>query len=85
MIHSNNLYFQIVVTDLHNKKWKYYFPCNQWLAKDEGDGLICRDLVGSSNPMAIRKSKIICVHISFVSEFFRLPGIAPIRENFGHI
>ena len=44
------------MTDLNNpKKGKYYFPCGQWLAKGEGDGLICRDLMGSRDPLAVRK------------------------------
>lgn len=46
------------MTDLRNPKWKYYFPCGQWLAKDEGDGQICRDLTGSLDPLAVRKSKM---------------------------
>jgi hypothetical protein len=49
---------RIVVTDLKNPNAKYYFPCSQWLAKDEGDGLICRDLMAFGNPFEIRKSKI---------------------------
>ncbi|ESO97796.1 hypothetical protein LOTGIDRAFT_208950 [Lottia gigantea] len=47
---------RVVVTDLKNPHWKYFFPCGQWLATDEGDGSICRDLVGSKDPMAIRKA-----------------------------
>ncbi|XP_013416715.1 lipoxygenase homology domain-containing protein 1 isoform X2 [Lingula anatina] len=47
---------RVVVTDQKHPKWKYFFPCNQWLAKDEGDGLIARDLMGSKDPMAIRKA-----------------------------
>ena len=43
------------MTDLKNPRWKFYFPCGQWLAKDEGDGLICRDLVGSQDPLGVRK------------------------------
>ncbi|XP_053384453.1 lipoxygenase homology domain-containing protein 1-like isoform X6 [Mercenaria mercenaria] len=46
---------RVVVTDLLHPKWKYYFPCNQWLAKDEGDGAICRTLLGSRDPFAVRK------------------------------
>lgn len=61
------IFLQVVVTDLNKPKWKYYFPCGQWLAKDEGDGLICRDLIGSLDPLATRKSKLsvllLCVHI----------------------
>ncbi|XP_022094211.1 lipoxygenase homology domain-containing protein 1-like isoform X2 [Acanthaster planci] len=55
---------RVVVTDLSNpKKGKYYFPCGQWLAKGEGDGLICRDLLGSRDPLAVRKSHKYKVHI----------------------
>ena len=51
--------YQIVVTDLKHPRWKYFFPCGQWLAKDEGDGLIIRDLMGSTDPLAARKGKIL--------------------------
>ncbi|KAK7479808.1 hypothetical protein BaRGS_00028988 [Batillaria attramentaria] len=47
---------RVVVTDLHNHQWKYFFPCGQWLAKNEGDGAICRDLIGSRDPLASRKA-----------------------------
>ena len=43
------------MTDLQNTQWKYFFPCGQWLAKSEGDGAICRDLIGSRDPLATRK------------------------------
>ncbi|XP_052229243.1 lipoxygenase homology domain-containing protein 1-like isoform X2 [Dreissena polymorpha] len=46
---------RVVVTDLKHPKLKYYFPCGQWLARDEGDGAICRTLLGSRDPFAIRK------------------------------
>ncbi|CAL1540467.1 unnamed protein product [Lymnaea stagnalis] len=46
---------RLVVTDLKNPQWKYYFPCDQWLAKDEGDREICRDLLAFRDPMAVRK------------------------------
>ena len=55
--HIPALTLQVVVTDMKHPKWKYYFPCGQWLAKDEGDGLICRDLLGSRDPLAVRKRK----------------------------
>ncbi|CAG5136848.1 unnamed protein product, partial [Candidula unifasciata] len=47
---------RVVVTDLKNPQWKYFFPCGQWLAKDEGTGDICKDLIGSRDPLAIRKA-----------------------------
>ncbi|XP_071954737.1 lipoxygenase homology domain-containing protein 1-like [Antedon mediterranea] len=55
---------RVVVTDLKNpKKSKYYFPCSMWLARDEGDKLISRDLLGSKDPLAIRKSQKYMVHV----------------------
>jgi len=45
------------VTDLLHPKWKYFFPCSQWLARDEGDGAIVRTLLGSRDPFAVRKGK----------------------------
>ncbi|KAL8614281.1 hypothetical protein ACOMHN_007619 [Nucella lapillus] len=47
---------RVVVTDLHNTQWKYFFPCGQWLSKTEGDRAICRDLIGSHDPLATRKA-----------------------------
>ncbi|XP_078332217.1 lipoxygenase homology domain-containing protein 1-like isoform X5 [Crassostrea virginica] len=46
---------RVVITDLNHTKWKYYFPCGMWLARDEGDGAISRYLIGSKDPFAIRK------------------------------
>ena len=31
---------------------KFYFPCNQWLAKDEGDGQIVRQLTATTDSSA---------------------------------
>ena len=31
---------------------KFYFPCNQWLAKDEGDGQIVRHLAATTDSSA---------------------------------
>ncbi|CAH1787210.1 unnamed protein product [Owenia fusiformis] len=47
---------RVVVTDMKNPKWTYYFPCGQWLSKSEGDGAISRDLIGSKDPLAIRRA-----------------------------
>ncbi|XP_077979346.1 lipoxygenase homology domain-containing protein 1-like [Glandiceps talaboti] len=55
---------RVVVTDMKNpKKAKFYFPCNQWLAKDEGDRLICRDLLGSTDPNFVAKANKYIVHV----------------------
>ncbi|XP_064633987.1 lipoxygenase homology domain-containing protein 1-like isoform X3 [Lineus longissimus] len=47
---------RVVITDLKHPKWKYFFPCGQWLSRTEGDGSICRDLLGSQDPLAQRKA-----------------------------
>ncbi|KAI8493666.1 Lipoxygenase y domain-containing protein 1, partial [Branchiostoma belcheri] len=46
---------RVVVTDVKNPACKFYFPCGEWLAKDEGDGRIARDLLGSKDPTAVRR------------------------------
>lgn len=46
---------RVVVTDKIHSNWKYYFPCGRWLARDEDDGAICRDLLGSTDPFAVAK------------------------------
>lgn len=35
---------KVIVDDIEGRR-VYEFQCNRWLAKDEDDGLICRDLV----------------------------------------
>eukprot|EP00795_Rhopilema_esculentum_P013094 gene13095-3880_t len=40
---------KIVVKNLSNAKEVYYFPCGNWLSKDEGDGQIVRQLLGTRN------------------------------------
>ncbi|XP_050409617.1 lipoxygenase homology domain-containing protein 1 [Patella vulgata] len=47
---------RVHITDVKNPQWKYFFPCGQWLAADEGDGCISRDLVGSKDPNAVRRA-----------------------------
>ncbi|MGH0156164.1 UNVERIFIED_CONTAM: hypothetical protein FKN15_047648 [Acipenser sinensis] len=44
-----------VVTDMNRPHLRYYFPCNNWLSREEGDGLYVRDLLGSLNPMDVPK------------------------------
>ena len=49
---------RVVITDTKNpKRGRFYFPCSQWLAKDEADGKISRDLEGTRDRFGIRKSK----------------------------
>ncbi|XP_070566658.1 lipoxygenase homology domain-containing protein 1-like isoform X2 [Ptychodera flava] len=55
---------RVVITDLKSpKKGKYYFPCHQWLAKDEGDGMISRDLIGSTDPNFVGKANKYIVRV----------------------
>ncbi|XP_039606557.1 lipoxygenase homology domain-containing protein 1-like [Polypterus senegalus] len=46
---------RVVVTDMNRPHLRFYFPCNNWLSKEEGDGLFVRDLLGSLNPMDVPK------------------------------
>ena len=64
---------QVVITDLKHRQWKYYFPCGQWLATDEGDGQILRDLLGSLDPMGVRKGQqtLLCSYL-FATEILAL-------------
>lgn len=47
---------RIVITDLYEPETKYFATCNKWLAKDEGDGQISRDLVLNKNKAGGRGS-----------------------------
>ena len=64
--------FKVVVTDLLHPKWKYYFPCGQWLARDEGDGATCRNLLGSRDPFAVRKGNYC--FLKFVTDYWFSPS-----------
>ncbi|XP_078530890.1 lipoxygenase homology domain-containing protein 1 isoform X2 [Lissotriton helveticus] len=46
---------RVVVTDMNRPHLRFYFSCNNWLSKEEGDGLFVRDLLGSLNPMDVPK------------------------------
>ncbi|XP_062984875.1 lipoxygenase homology domain-containing protein 1 [Elgaria multicarinata webbii] len=46
---------RVIVTDMNRPHLRFYFPCNNWLSKDDGDGLNVRDLIGSLNPMDVPK------------------------------
>ncbi|KAM5222353.1 lipoxygenase homology domain-containing protein 1 isoform 2-T2 [Ctenodactylus gundi] len=41
----------VIVTDMKRPHLRYYFNCNTWLSKVEGDRQWCRDLLASFNPM----------------------------------
>uniref|UniRef100_A0A673VTK2 Lipoxygenase homology domains 1 n=1 Tax=Suricata suricatta TaxID=37032 RepID=A0A673VTK2_SURSU len=42
---------RVIVTDLKRPHLRYYFNCNNWLSKVEGDRQWCRDLLASFSPM----------------------------------
>uniref|UniRef100_A0A3Q1CF52 Lipoxygenase homology PLAT domains 1b n=1 Tax=Amphiprion ocellaris TaxID=80972 RepID=A0A3Q1CF52_AMPOC len=46
---------RVVVTDVIRPHLRFYFACNNWLSKVEGDGLYIRDLLGSMDPMDMPK------------------------------
>ncbi|XP_032715367.1 lipoxygenase homology domain-containing protein 1 [Lontra canadensis] len=41
----------VIVTDMKRPHLRYYFNCNTWLSKVEGDRQWCRDLLASFDPM----------------------------------
>ena len=50
---------RVVITDLKDPKINYFCPCSKWLAKDEDDGLISRDLPATDDLTTIRKGNLI--------------------------
>ncbi|XP_056274884.1 lipoxygenase homology domain-containing protein 1 isoform X1 [Pseudoliparis swirei] len=46
---------RVVVTDVIRPHLRFYFACNNWFTKEEGDCLYIRDLLGSLDPMDIPK------------------------------
>ncbi|XP_060092590.1 lipoxygenase homology domain-containing protein 1 [Heteronotia binoei] len=48
---------RVIVTDMNRPHLRFYFPCNNWLSKDDGDGLNVRDLLGTLNPMDVPKGE----------------------------
>uniref|UniRef100_A0A8C9C8T9 Lipoxygenase homology PLAT domains 1 n=1 Tax=Phocoena sinus TaxID=42100 RepID=A0A8C9C8T9_PHOSS len=44
---------RVIVTDMKRPHLRYYFNCNNWLSKVEGDRQLCRDLLASFNPMDV--------------------------------
>ncbi|KAM7368820.1 hypothetical protein PAMP_013127 [Pampus punctatissimus] len=46
---------RVVVTDMNRPHLRFYFACNNWLSREEGDNLFVRDLLGSMNPMDVPK------------------------------
>ncbi|XP_075955406.1 lipoxygenase homology domain-containing protein 1 isoform X2 [Anarhichas minor] len=52
---SNWFLDRVVVTDVIRPHLRFYFACNNWFSKVEGDCLYIRDLLGSMDPMDIPK------------------------------
>ncbi|XP_056875603.1 lipoxygenase homology domain-containing protein 1 [Takifugu flavidus] len=46
---------RVVVTDMNRPHLRFYFACNNWMSREEGDNLYVRDLLGSLNPMDVPK------------------------------
>lgn len=51
-----------MVTDMNRPHLRFYFACNNWLSKKEGDGLYARDLLGSPDPSDMPKCGPFLVH-----------------------
>ncbi|XP_048360273.1 lipoxygenase homology domain-containing protein 1 [Sphaerodactylus townsendi] len=54
---------RVIVTDMNRPHLRFYFPCNNWLSKDDGDGLNVRDLLGTLNPMDVPKGNKYVVRV----------------------
>lgn len=48
---------RVIVTDMKRPHLRYYFNCNNWLSKVEGDRQWCRDLLASFNPMDVPRGQ----------------------------
>ncbi|XP_076859680.1 lipoxygenase homology domain-containing protein 1 [Brachyhypopomus gauderio] len=46
---------RVVLTDMNRPHLRYYFACNSWLSRKEGDGLFVRDLLGTLDPSDMPK------------------------------
>ncbi|XP_019373840.1 PREDICTED: lipoxygenase homology domain-containing protein 1-like [Gavialis gangeticus] len=57
---------RVIVTDMNRPHLRFYFPCNNWLSKDEGDRQFTRDLVATLNPMDMPKSKCFMIKWSYL-------------------
>ncbi|MED6234118.1 Lipoxygenase y domain-containing protein 1, partial [Ataeniobius toweri] len=46
---------RVVITDVIRPHLRFYFACNNWLSREEGDGLYVRDLLASMDQMDMPK------------------------------
>ncbi|XP_062409544.1 lipoxygenase homology domain-containing protein 1-like [Sardina pilchardus] len=46
---------RVVLTDMSRPHMRFFFSCQNWLSREDGDGLTYRDLLGSLNPMDVPK------------------------------
>ena len=65
---------RVIVTDMKRPHLRYYFNCNNWLSKVEGDRQWCRDLLASFNPMDMPRGQCRGGPACRPS----LPGLAPV-------
>uniref|UniRef100_A0A3Q2PVY7 Lipoxygenase homology PLAT domains 1 n=1 Tax=Fundulus heteroclitus TaxID=8078 RepID=A0A3Q2PVY7_FUNHE len=50
---------RVIITDVIRPHLRFYFACNNWLSREEGDGLYARDLLASMDQMDMPKNKYI--------------------------
>lgn len=55
---------RVIVTDMNRPHLRFFYACNNWLSREEGDGLTVRYLLGSLNPMDIPKRMLSDLIIS---------------------
>ncbi|XP_012725509.2 lipoxygenase homology domain-containing protein 1 isoform X1 [Fundulus heteroclitus] len=46
---------RVIITDVIRPHLRFYFACNNWLSREEGDGLYARDLLASMDQMDMPK------------------------------
>lgn len=66
---------RVIVTDTKRPHLRYFFNCNSWLSKVEGDRQWCRDLLASFNPMDIPRGQCQT----------GLPTVPPSRAGQSHL
>src|SRR5690349_8407017 len=52
-LHSSGWFLDKVIVESEKTQQKWYFNCGRWLAKDEDDKQIEREIAASSDPVAL--------------------------------
>lgn len=60
------------MTNTHERKDKWYFLCNNWLSKDDGDGQISRLLLGTKSLDNVQSGKMYFLSVFYASFVFKI-------------